>query len=85
METCACCALKLFNKKCKYADCEWQGCDEEAERLQHYVKKHGDDHPEVTCQSCKTTFSQINKLNPFTTEPLANFLLLETDNLGVIH
>ena len=24
-------------------------------------------------------------LNPFTTEPLAIFLLLETDNLGVIH
>ena len=54
--------LRLFNKKCKYADCEWPGCDEEAERLQHYVKKHGEDHSEVTCQSCKTTFSQINKL-----------------------
>ena len=26
--------LKLFNKKCKYADCLWPGCDEEAERLQ---------------------------------------------------
>ena len=24
-------------------------------------------------------------LNPFTTEPLAIFLLLETDNLGIIH
>ena len=30
--------LKLFNKKCKYADCVWPGCDEETERLQHYVK-----------------------------------------------
>ena len=26
-----------------------------------------------------------NKVNPFTTEPLAIFLLLETDNLGIIH
>ena len=25
------------------------------------------------------------QINPFTTEPLAIFLLLETDNLGVIH
>ena len=33
--------LKLFNKTCKYADCLWPGCDEEAERLQHCVKKHG--------------------------------------------
>ena len=55
--------LKLFTKKCKYADCEWPRCDEEAERLQHYVKKHGEDHPEITCQSCKTTFSQINLRN----------------------
>ena len=54
--------LKLFNKKCKYADCVWPGCDEEAERLQHYVKKHGEEHPEITCQSCKATFAQINKL-----------------------
>ena len=54
--------LKLFNKKCKYADCLWQGCDEEAERLQHYVKKHGEEHPEITCVECKATFSQINKL-----------------------
>ena len=53
--------LKFFDKKCKYADCVWSGCDEEAERLQHYVKKHGKEHPEITCQSCKT-FSQINKL-----------------------
>ena len=43
--------LKLFNKKCKCADCLWPGCDEEAERLQHYVKKHGEEHPEITCQS----------------------------------
>ena len=54
--------LKLFNKKCKYADCLWQGCDEEAERLQHNVKKHGEVHPEIICVECKTTFSQINKL-----------------------
>ena len=54
--------LKLFNKECKYADCEWPGCDEKAERLQHCVKKHGEKHPEITCQSCKTTFSQMNKL-----------------------
>ena len=53
--------LKLFNKKCKYADCLWPGCDE-AERLHHYIKKHGEVHPEITCAECKTTFSQINKL-----------------------
>ena len=34
----------------------WQGCDEEAERLQHYVKKHGKEHPEITCVECKATF-----------------------------
>ena len=49
--------LKLFNKKCKYADCLWPGCDEEAERLQHYIKKYGELHPEITCAECKTTFS----------------------------
>ena len=27
----------------------------------------------------------LNVLNPFTTEPLTIFLLLEADNLGVIH
>ena len=54
--------LKLFNKKCKYADCVWPGCDEEAERLQHYVKKH-EEHPEIACQSCKKTLSQINLRN----------------------
>ena len=47
--------LKLFNKTCKYADRVWPGCAEEAERLQHYVRKHGEEHPEITCQSCKAT------------------------------
>ena len=31
--------LKLFNKKCKYADCEWPGCDEEVERLPTLCKE----------------------------------------------
>ena len=62
LETCANVHLKLFNKNCEYADCLWRGCDEEAERLQHYVKKHGEVHPEITCAECKATFSQINKL-----------------------
>ena len=30
-------------------------------------------------------FSDEEFLNPFTTEPLAISLLLETDNLGIIH
>ena len=31
------------------------------------------------------TFPNCDNVNPFSTEPLAVFLLLETDNLGVIH
>ena len=30
---------KLFNKKCKYADCEWPGCGEEADRLPTLCKE----------------------------------------------
>ena len=31
------------------------------------------------------THTRIHGFNPFTTEPLAIFLLLEIDNLGIIH
>ena len=32
--------LRKFNKLCKYPNCDWDGCDEEATRLYHYVQKH---------------------------------------------
>ena len=33
--------LKLFNKKCKYADCLWPGCDEEAEDSNTILRNMG--------------------------------------------
>ena len=54
--------LNKFNKLCKYPNCDWDVCDEKATRLYHYVQKHDEKHPEITCKGCKRSFSQINKL-----------------------
>ena len=31
--------LKKFNNLCKYPNCDWDGCDEQASKLFHYVQK----------------------------------------------
>ena len=39
----------------------------------------------AAAQACPGTGTIRELVNPFTTEPLAIFLLFETDNLGIIH
>ena len=52
-----------------------------------------DDYPADSCAinpttsllQCKAITYKVKTFNPFSTEPVAVFLLVETDNLGIIH